>query len=55
MLLAKFEEFYRAEYTMSMIQKLYRIEISLKDKSEEEKYQLRQEKPNYCLSSLVTG
>ena len=34
----------KADMALSMIQKLYRIEISLKDKSPEEKYQLRQEK-----------
>jgi len=34
----------KADMALSMIQKLYRIEISLKDKSVEEKYQLRQEK-----------
>jgi len=34
----------KADMALSMIQKLYRIEMSLKDKSVEEKYQLRQEK-----------
>jgi hypothetical protein len=34
----------KADMALSMIQKLYRIEISLKDKSAEEKHQLRQEK-----------
>tara|TARA_R110001583_G_scaffold22560_2_gene84551 strand:- start:908 stop:1057 length:150 start_codon:yes stop_codon:yes gene_type:complete len=37
---------------LSMIQKLYRIEISLKDKSVEEKHQLRQEKAKPLLAQF---
>ena len=37
---------------LSMIQKLYRIEISLKDKCVEDKYQLRQEKAKPLLAKF---
>ena len=42
----------KADMALSMIQKLYRIEISLKDKSVEEKYQLRQEKAKPLLAKF---
>lgn len=42
----------KADMALSMIQKLYRIEISLKDKSAQEKYQLRQEKAKPLLEEF---
>ena len=42
----------KADMALSMIQKLYRIEISLKDKCVEEKYQLRQEKAKPLLAKF---
>jgi hypothetical protein len=43
----------KADMALSMIQKLYRLEISLKDKSAEEKYQLRQEKAKPLLDRFA--
>ena len=42
----------KADMALSMIQKLYRLEISLKDKSAQEKYQLRQEKAKPLLEKF---
>ena len=42
----------KADMALSMIQKLYRLEISLKDKNVEEKYQLRQEKAKPLLTKF---
>lgn len=42
----------KADMALSMIQKLYRIEISLKDKSADEKYQYRQEKAKPLLEKF---
>jgi len=42
----------KADMALSMIQKFYRIEISLKGKSAEEKYQLRQEKSKPLLEQF---
>ena len=42
----------KADMALNMIQKLYRIEISLKDKSAQEKYQLRQEKAKPLLEQF---
>lgn len=42
----------KADMALSMIQKLYRIEISLKDKGANEKYQLRQEKAKPLLEQF---
>lgn len=42
----------KADIALSMIQKLYRLEISLKDKSAQEKYQLRQEKAKPLLEQF---
>ena len=42
----------KADMALSMIQKLYRLEISLKDKNVEEKYQLRQEKAKPLLAKF---
>ncbi len=42
----------KADMALSMIQKLYRIEISLKDKDANEKYQLRQEKTKPLLEQF---
>jgi len=42
----------KADMALSMIQKLYRIEISMKDKRAEEKYQLRQEKAKPLLEKF---
>ena len=42
----------KADMALSMIQKLYRIEVSLKDKSTGEKYQLRQEKAKPLLEQF---
>ncbi len=38
--------------TLNMIQKLYRLEISLKDKSSQEKYQLHQVKAKTLLEQF---
>ncbi len=42
----------KADMALSMIQKLYRIEVGLKDKSAAEKYQVRQEKTKPLLAQL---
>ncbi len=42
----------KADMALSMIQKLYRIEISLKDKSAQEKQQVRQEKAKPLLTKF---
>jgi len=42
----------KADMALSMIQKLYRIEIGLKDKNADEKYQLRQEKAKPLLDKF---
>ena len=42
----------KADMALSMIQKLYRIEISLKDKTEQEKYQVRQTKAKPLLAKF---
>jgi len=42
----------KADMALSMIQKLYRIEMSLKDKNADEKYQLRQEKAKPLLDKF---
>lgn len=42
----------KADMALSMIQKLYRIEISLKDKTEQEKHQVRQEKAKPLLEKF---
>ena len=42
----------KADMALSMIQKLYRIETSLKDKNVDEKYQLRQKKSKPLLAKL---
>ena len=42
----------KADMALSMIQKMYRIETSLKDKSAEKKYQLRQEKAKPLLEKF---
>tara|TARA_R110001583_G_scaffold69896_4_gene198059 strand:+ start:1113 stop:2636 length:1524 start_codon:yes stop_codon:yes gene_type:complete len=42
----------KADMALNMIQKLYRIEISLKDKNAQEKYQLRQEKSKPLLEQF---
>ena len=42
----------KADIALSMIQKLYRIEINLKDKSAQDKYQLRQEKTKPLLEKF---
>ena len=42
----------KADIALSMIQKLYRLEISLKDKSAHEKHQLRQEKAKPLLEQF---
>lgn len=42
----------KADMALSIIQKLYRIETSLKDKTEQEKYQVRQEKAKPLLAKF---
>jgi transposase len=42
----------KADMALSMIQKLYHLEISLKDKSAQEKYQLRQRKAKPLLAKF---
>ena len=43
----------KADLALSTIQKLYRIEIGLKDKSAQEKYQVRQEKAKPLLATFA--
>lgn len=43
----------KAYIALSIIQKLYRIEINLKDKSAQEKYQIRQEKTKPLLAKFA--